>query len=69
LYIFCDVCAEKEEEEIQENGKTCIFSVVRDKIVCLICNKGWQWQENTIFAIITKFYKKIQFGVVDVKLR
>jgi hypothetical protein len=32
------------------------FSVVYDKIICLICNKGYQCQKNTICAVITKLY-------------
>ena len=37
-----------------------MFSGLRDETVFLICNKGWKCQKNTIRAVITKPYTRIE---------
>jgi hypothetical protein len=60
---------EDECRVFQENGKKCIFfSVMRDKIVCLICNKGTSVPKEYLRRHYETLHKD-KFGVPEEKLR
>jgi hypothetical protein len=52
-----------------KNGKTYFFSVVRDKIVCLICNKGLSVPKEYNLHCHYETLHKDKFGVLEGKLR
>jgi hypothetical protein len=59
---------EGEVRVFQENGKTCIFfSVVRDKIVCLICNKKVSVPKEYSLHRHYETLHKDKFGVLEWK--
>jgi hypothetical protein len=54
----------------KKNGQTCIFfSVVRDKIVCLICNKRVSAPKEYNLRRHSETLHKNKFGVLELKLR
>jgi hypothetical protein len=77
--IFCDVCVKNEEEDIRRQvswisrkmGKHVFFffSVVRDKIVYLIFNKGISVPKEYNLRRHYETLHKHKFGILEGKLR